>query len=58
MVVKDFPKNLNNSQRQDTILPDFSKAFDKVNYRNGIRGKLFDWISERTQYVVWGKVTA
>ena len=64
MVVNDFAKNLNNSQQVDTILLDFSKAFDKVNHRNlmikvdhyGIRGKLLDWmndfLSERTQQVI------
>ena len=48
----------------DTILLDFSKAFDKVNHRKlmikmdhyGIRGKLLDWmndfLSERTQQVI------
>ena len=64
MVVNDFAKNLNYSQQLDTILLDFSKAFDKVNHRKllikmdhcGIRGKLLDWmkdfLSERTQQVV------
>ena len=64
MVVNDFTKNLNNSQQVDTILLDFSKAFDKVNHRKlvikmdhyGIRGKLLDWMndfpSERTQQVI------
>ena len=64
MVVNDFAKNLNYSQQLDTILLDFSKAFDKVNHHKllikmdhyGIRGKLQDWmkdfLSERTQQVV------
>ena len=64
MVVNDFAKNLNNSQQVDTILLDFSKAFDKVNHRKlmikmhhcGIKGKLLDWmndfLSERTQQVI------
>ena len=64
MVVNDLAKNLNNSQQVDTILLDFSKAFDKVNHRKlmikmdhyGIRGKLLDWmndfLSERTQQVI------
>ena len=64
MVVNDFAKNLNYSQQLDTILLDFSKAFDKVNHHKllikmdhyGIRGKLLDWmkdfLSERTQQVV------
>ena len=54
MVVNDFAKNLNNSQQMDTILLDFSKAFDKVNHRKlmikmdhyGIRGKLLDWMND------------
>ena len=33
MVMNDFAKNLNYSQQLDTILLDFSKAFDKVNHR-------------------------
>ena len=64
MVVNDFAKNLNYSQQLDTILLDFSKAFDKVNHHKllikmdhyGIRGKLLDWmkdfLSERAQQVV------
>ena len=64
MVVNDFAKNLNYSQQLDTILLDFSKAFDKVNHHKllikmdhyGIRGKLLDWmkdfLSERTQQMV------
>ena len=64
MVVNDVAKNLNYSQQFDTILLDFSKAFDKVNHHKllikmdhyGIRGKLLDWmkdfLSERTQQVV------
>ena len=64
MVVNDFAKILNNSQQVDTILLDFSKAFDKVNHRKllmkmehyGIRGKLLDWmkdfLSDRTQQVI------
>ena len=71
MVVNDFAKNLNYSQQLDTILLDFSKAFDKVNHRKllikmdhyGIRGKLLDWmkdfLSEMTQQVVvvgWNRV--
>ena len=64
MVVNDCAKNLNYSQQLDTILLDFSKAFDKVNHHKllikmdhySIRGKLLDWmkdfLSERTQVVV------
>ena len=64
MVVNDFAKNLNYSQQLDTILLDFSKAFDKVNHHKllikmdhyGIRGKLLDWmkdfLSGRKQQVV------
>ena len=64
MVVNDFAKNLNNSQQVDTILLDFSKAFDKVYHRKlmikmdhyGIRGKPLDWMNdflcERTQQVI------
>ena len=64
MIVNDFAKNLNNSQQVDTILLDFSKAFDKVNHCKlmikmdhcDIRGKLLDcmndFLSERTQQVI------
>ena len=64
IVANDFAKNLNNSQQVDTILLDFSKAFDKVNHRKllikmehyGIRGNILDWmndfLSERTQQVI------
>ena len=64
MVVNDYVKNLNNSQQVDTILLDFSKAFDKVNHRKlvikmdhyGIGGKLLGWmnafLSERTQQAI------
>ena len=54
MVVNDFAKNLNNSPQVNTILLDFSKAFDKVNHRKllikmghyGIRGKLHGWMND------------
>ena len=54
MVVNDFAKNLNYSQHLDTILLDFSKAFDKINHHKllikmdhyGIRGKLVDWMKD------------
>lgn len=64
MVVNDFAKSLNSSKQLDTILLDFSKAFDKVSHRKlllkmdhyGIRGKPLDWVrdflDERTQRVV------
>ena len=64
MVVNDCAKNLNNSQQVDTILLDFSKAFDEINHRKlmikmdhyGVRDKLLDWmndfLSERTQQVI------
>jgi ribonuclease P/MRP protein subunit RPP40 len=64
LVINDFGKALNNAQQLDTILLDFSKAFDKVNHRKlclkldhyGIRGKLLDWFKDflvdRTQQVV------
>ena len=52
MVVNDFAKSLNSSKQLDTILLDFSKAFDKVNQHKlllkmdhyGIRGKSLDWV--------------
>ena len=64
LVINDFAKALNNAQKLDTILLDFSKAFDKVNHRKlcikldhfGIRGKLLDWFTDfltgRSQQVV------
>jgi hypothetical protein len=64
LVANDFAKSLNRSKQLDTILLDFSKAFDKVNHRKlllkmdhyGIRGQVLDWVSNflngRTQRVV------
>ena len=50
LVINDLAKALNNTEQVDTILLDFSKAFDKVNHRKpyiklrhyGIRGTLLD----------------
>ena len=62
--VNDFAINMNNGEQIDSILLDFSKAFDKVNHRKlcqklhhyGIRGKNLNWIKcflmNRTQQVV------
>ena len=64
LVINDLAKALNNTEQVDTILLDFSKAFDKVNHRKlyiklrdyGIRGTLLDWFKDfltgRTQQVV------
>ena len=57
-------KALNNNEQRDSILLDFSKAFDKVPYQRllhklahyGIKGNTFNWIKDflrhRTQSVV------
>ena len=62
----DLALNLNNKSQTDTILLDFSKAFDKVSHRHlilklqyySIRGHILNWISSflsnRTQCVVCG----
>ena len=62
--VHDLAKSLNNGEKIDSILLDFSKAFDKVPHRKlclklqhyGIRGKLSklveDFLYYRTQKVV------
>ena len=62
--VKDLANGLNNRQQIDSIILDFSKAFDKVCHRKlliklkhlGITGSLLAWITdflrERTQSVV------
>ena len=64
LVINDLAEALNNTEQVDTILLDFSKAFDKVNHRKlyiklrhyGIRGTLLDWFKDfltgRTQQVV------
>ena len=61
--VNDFAHALNEGQQLDTIILDFSKAFDKVDHTKlflklnhyGIRGKTLDWIkdflSNRIQWV-------
>ena len=33
LIINDLAKALNNTEQVDTILLDFSKAFDKVNHR-------------------------
>ena len=62
--VNDFARNLNDKKQTDSILLDFSKAFDKVNHfklclkvaHYGIRGTTLKWIEaflrNRTQQVV------
>ena len=64
MTINDFAKALNDGQQIDSILLDFSKAFDKVDHRKlcvklahyGIQGKCHAWIkaflSNRTQEVI------
>ena len=61
--LNEFTKALNDGKQMDTILLDFSKAFDKVDHYKlclklhhyGIRGKSLDWIRHfltgRTQWV-------
>eukprot|EP00111_Clytia_hemisphaerica_P021262 TCONS_00062597-protein len=52
--INTLSKSLNNRKQTDSILLDFSKAFDKVCHRKlliklehyGIRGKLLLWISD------------
>ena len=62
--INDFARALNDGMQIDTILLDFSKAFDKVDHRKlclklenyGIRGNLLNWIKDflnnRKQWVV------
>ena len=62
--INDFSRALNQGLQLDTILLDFSKAFDKVDHDKlyiklehyGIRGKLLDWVKDslcsRTQWVI------
>ncbi|KAK3106955.1 hypothetical protein FSP39_003887 [Pinctada imbricata] len=62
--IDDITVNLSEGKQTDTLIIDFSKAFDKVSHslllhkldHYGIRGKTNDWIrsflSERTQSVV------
>ena len=64
ITVNDFARNLNDKKQTDSILLDFSKAFDKVNHfklclkvaHYGIRGTTLKWIeaflSNRTQQVI------
>ena len=64
ITINDFAKALNDGQQIDSILLDFSKAFDKVDHRKlclklahyGIQGKCHAWIkaflSNRTQEVI------
>ena len=64
LTVNDFARSLNEGQQLDTILLDFSKAFDKVNHRKlclklnhyGVRGQTLMWIKNflhnRSQRVV------
>ena len=65
--MNEFSKALNEGKQLDTILLDFSKAFDKVDHTKlclkltlkldhyGIRGKTINWIRHfltgRTQWV-------
>ena len=62
--VDNFALSLNRSEQIDSVLLDFSKAFDKVNHRKlllklehyGIRNEILTWITafltERKQGVV------
>ena len=62
--IQDLAKSLNEAKQVDTILLDFSKAFDKVDhnklclklYHYGVRGNTLEWIkdylSKRSQTVV------
>ena len=64
ITTKDFASALNDGKQIDSILLDFSKAFDKVNHYKlcqklqhyGIRGKCLRWIEAflygRTQQVI------
>ena len=64
LTVNDFANALNDGKQIDSILLDFSKAFDKVNHfklilklkHMGIQGKPDEWINAfltgRTQQVV------
>ena len=67
--VNDLAKAMNHGEQIDSILLDFSKAFDKVCHRklllklehHGIRGRNFQWIKKflenRTQKVAAVGVT-
>ena len=64
VAINDFAKSLNNGEQMDSILMDFSKAFDVVCHRKlvlklghyGIQGKTLKWVENflknRTQRVV------
>ena len=64
LTVDDFANNLNQGGQTDSVLLDFSKAFDKVDHQKlchkldhyGIRGRHLIWIqsflSDRTQQVI------
>ena len=68
--IHDLAKGLNDGQQIDSILLDFSKAFDKVCHRKlclklehyGVRGKCLEWVKDflghRTQRVVVGGQTS
>eukprot|EP00111_Clytia_hemisphaerica_P017136 TCONS_00050760-protein len=62
--IQNLAKSLNEAKQIDSILLDFSKAFDKVDHKKlclkvhhyGVRSKTLEWItnylSDRTQTVV------
>ena len=64
MMIEDLARNVSAGNQTDVILPDFSKAFDKVSHSKllwkmhqyGIRGKVLSWIQaflgNRSQQVV------
>ena len=64
LTIQDLAKSLNEAKQIDSILLDFSKAFDKVDHNKlclklhhyGVRGKVLQWIrnylAHRTQTVV------
>jgi hypothetical protein len=60
IIINDIAKSMNAGEQMDTILLDFSKAFDKVPYQRlllklrhyGIRGNLLDWIEDLKQTIV------
>ena len=62
--VHNIAQSINNKDQVDSVLLDFSKAFDKVVHRKlllkldhyGVRGNIYSWISDflsdRTQHIV------
>ena len=64
LTVHDFASGLNDGKQTDTIILDFTKAFDKVSHKHlctklhyyGIRDPILDWIkdfiSNRSQQVI------